>query len=71
MKTMVNDVYVEITTAEQRERITFTVSDLPHAIGDTNLLKQVWTNLISNAIKFSAKLRILTFQFLLKKMKKK
>jgi signal transduction histidine kinase len=31
------------------------VEALPHAIGDRSLLAQVWANLLSNALKFSAK----------------
>jgi len=34
---------------------TFVVAPLPPARGDRALLKQVWANLISNAIKYSAK----------------
>ena len=53
MKYMANAIYHEITTAEVRERIDLNISDLPSAIGDTNMMRQVWINLISNAIKYS------------------
>lgn len=31
------------------------VDDLPHVLGDKNMLRQAWVNLISNALKFSSK----------------
>jgi|GEM_PF-1302839 len=34
---------------------TLTVEPLPDALGDRNLIKQVWINLITNALKFSAR----------------
>lgn len=35
--------------------IDFRIADLPNAVGDASLLEQVWTNLLANAAKFSAK----------------
>ncbi len=37
-----------------RGRIDFTLSAMPGANGDPRLLRQVWANLISNAVKFSS-----------------
>lgn len=54
MKKMANAIYHEATNAEVRKRITFTIADLSKAEGDTNMMRQVWMNFISNAIKFSA-----------------
>ncbi len=34
---------------------TVTLEPLPEALGDRNLIKQVWINLITNALKFSAR----------------
>jgi PAS domain S-box-containing protein len=55
METMAGSVFQEMTTPETRARIDFTVHPLPRVLGDPILLRQAWTNLISNAIKFSAK----------------
>ncbi len=54
MKNMVNAVYHETTTSEDRKRVKFTIGDLTKVEGDTNMMRHVWMNLISNAIKFSA-----------------
>jgi light-regulated signal transduction histidine kinase (bacteriophytochrome) len=34
---------------------TVTIEALPEALGDRNLIKQVWVNLVTNALKFSAR----------------
>jgi PAS domain S-box-containing protein len=55
METMAGSVFQELTTSESRERIDFILHPLPRTMGDPILLRQAWTNLISNAIKFSSK----------------
>ena len=55
MKTTANSIYYEVTTEEERKKISFSVADLPNAKGDTAMMRQLWTNLISNAVKFSSK----------------
>jgi len=53
MNQLVKDVYQEVISLEDQERITFTVEKLMEAYGDPHLIHQVLTNLLSNAVKFS------------------
>ncbi len=45
----------EVASPEIREKLDIRVGTLPEAFGDSTYLKQVWINLISNALKFSSK----------------
>jgi signal transduction histidine kinase len=55
MQTMASSVFDELTTPESRARIDFQVGVLPSAVADATLMRQVWMNLLANAIKFSSK----------------
>lgn len=55
MTTMANSIFFELTTPKERDRIDFKVGPLPQAQGDPTLIRQVWANLIGNAVKFSSK----------------
>ncbi len=55
MGALVKTVLLESTGQEDRERVDFRVGPLPPASGDPMLIRQVWLNLVSNAIKFSSK----------------
>lgn len=53
MGSLAREVIGEITAAG-RDGVVVTVKPLPPAAGDPALLKQVWVNLIDNAVKYSA-----------------
>ena len=54
MKEMVKANYHEATYEEERKKIKLTVDELTDVEGDVNMMRQVWMNLISNAVKFSS-----------------
>lgn len=56
MNFIVDSVYHEITSEEERSNIDFLVNDLPKAKCDASMMKQIWVNLISNAVKFTSKI---------------
>jgi PAS domain S-box-containing protein len=55
MESLANSVYQDLTIPEERKRIDFHISSIPDINADPTLIKQVWQNLIENAIKFSSK----------------
>ena len=46
-------IYYELTEEKQRNGIDFILKPLPEARADATLMRQVWNNLISNALKFT------------------
>ena len=54
MVRMVHEVIEELVPGKKRRPILFTVQPLPGVSGDPSMIRQVWRNLISNAIKFSS-----------------
>ena len=55
MASLARTAFDESVAEEDRDRIDFSLSVMPRALGDPRLLKQIWVNLISNAVKFSSK----------------
>lgn len=53
MTLLARTVYHEISTNGAQETFTFNIETLPPATGDPLLLRQVWSNLISNAVKYT------------------
>ncbi|MDF2454038.1 MAG: sensor signal transduction histidine kinase [Cytophagaceae bacterium] len=54
MYKMVNDLIALIKEEEKGRALEFIVHPLPDIHGDNTLMKQVWINLISNAVKYTA-----------------
>jgi len=55
VKTLVEDIARDAAGQENGRNIRFTIHQLPDALADIDLIRQVWTNLISNAVKFTAR----------------
>lgn len=55
MTAMVKEILAEVRTEDKNMHAEVIVGEMPSASGDPALIKQVWVNLISNAIKYSRK----------------
>jgi PAS domain S-box-containing protein len=53
MTDMAKSIYYEVASSEVINTFNFSLSDLPDAYVDTTLIRQVWINIISNAIKYT------------------
>jgi len=53
MNSLVSAIYQDIATPEVLKKFELKVSNLPNAPADPTLIRQVWVNLISNAIKYT------------------
>ncbi len=47
--------FQELTRSEEQARLEFHAAPLPPAVADQTLIRQVWANLLANALKFSSK----------------
>jgi light-regulated signal transduction histidine kinase (bacteriophytochrome) len=52
---LISNIIEELKTVNADRKITWKVSDLPEIYGDQGMLRQVFANIIGNAVKFSAK----------------
>ena len=52
---LVREVWEDFASLRSDRRVEFHLADLPPCHGDAALLKQVWINLLSNALKYSNK----------------
>ena len=55
MNEMAISAWHEIVPAAESVKIEFRLHSLPEALGDYEMIRQVWLNLISNAVKFSSR----------------
>ncbi len=55
MQKMVNDVKDAIALQYDTHRVSWSVGDLPSVNANASMIRQVWVNLITNAIKYSSK----------------
>jgi light-regulated signal transduction histidine kinase (bacteriophytochrome) len=55
MGTLAGEVYDEVKKSSPERNIDFVMSTLPDSKGDVDMIRQVWVNLLTNAVKFTAK----------------
>ena len=58
MRSVAQSTFQELAAAHAGREIEFTIGDLPTLLADINLMRQVWTNLLDNAIKFTGPRRV-------------
>jgi PAS domain S-box-containing protein len=54
MEQLVHSVMNQLTAAEGRDRLEYDLNSMPVAMADPVLIRQVWINLLENALKFTS-----------------
>jgi light-regulated signal transduction histidine kinase (bacteriophytochrome) len=62
MDQLVQDCLREMRVSASDQRLQVRVGRLPACLGDEALIKQVWLNLLANAVKYSSKRAIATIE---------
>jgi PAS domain S-box-containing protein len=55
MSTLADEVYKEVRKASPERNIEFVMGSMPDIRADADMIRQVWTNLFTNAVKFTSK----------------
>lgn len=55
MEQMAKSIFEEMSTEKEKSEFIFELSEIPPANVDRAAIKQIWSNLISNALKYSSK----------------
>jgi PAS domain S-box-containing protein len=53
MRDLVHEVLYELRTAQEGREVEVVVGDLPSCLGDRRLLRLLWANLLTNALKYT------------------
>ncbi len=70
MRALAQEVFNELLIHYPGKKVLFDLGDLPDISADSIMLKQVWQNLISNALKYSSKQETIRIHITWKKEKK-
>lgn len=58
MSEIAESMFHEVASSEEKNTFQLSIDEMPPIVCDITLIKQVWQNLISNALKYSAKAEI-------------
>ncbi|MBJ7284023.1 MAG: PAS domain S-box protein, partial [Akkermansiaceae bacterium] len=58
MQVLVREIYDELIALEPEREIRFILHPLPSVLGSESMIRQLWINLINNALKFTANRRV-------------